>query len=169
MLKHFIFEAFRQKNPLKIALQVSKIGFSPIVMPLSVFIADAETQTQDIPRGVNVDLKSLRREVTSTLRAHHKSRIVCSLLRLTPFLQFSRPLTRLSVVPAKLIPPQSGRETFKSRCCLACSWKRVLVHHFVQAGQRRHSAHPLSWQLVTSCWVRPGKEGKLQEAKTTTF
>ena len=26
-------QAFRQKNRLKIALQVSKLGFSPIVMP----------------------------------------------------------------------------------------------------------------------------------------
>ena len=32
--KKFCFQqAFRQKNHLKIALQVSKLGFSPIVMP----------------------------------------------------------------------------------------------------------------------------------------
>ena len=34
MSKHFIFDKFSDKeNRLKIALQVSKLGFSPIVMP----------------------------------------------------------------------------------------------------------------------------------------
>ena len=35
MLKHFIFDKLsdKKKNRLKIALQVSKLGFSPIVMP----------------------------------------------------------------------------------------------------------------------------------------
>ena len=32
--KHFIFDKFsHKKNRLKIALQVSKLGFSPVVMP----------------------------------------------------------------------------------------------------------------------------------------
>ena len=36
MPKHFIFDKLSdKKNRLKIALQVSKLGFSPIVMPLS--------------------------------------------------------------------------------------------------------------------------------------
>ena len=35
MLKHFIFDKLsdKKKNRLKVALQVSKLGFSPIVMP----------------------------------------------------------------------------------------------------------------------------------------
>ena len=56
MPKHFIFDKLQKKNRLKIALQVSKLGFSPIVMPLLKDYNLAPGRNLKILRQIFVDL-----------------------------------------------------------------------------------------------------------------